>query len=276
VEILRNDTVVGTLSPNPNMTGGNVRATWVAKAPSADWRTVRLRFRVTAGGVTCTSSNEFTFRQRPTTGWIRKNVPHPSGNGFRPVHEKHTARLERERVYYSLRLKTSGDPFDATKQAAAKSLIESVWNGGFRRRRFHRTRCQRGAACDCPYDCCKARFRLNVRFVTDREHVVVQIHADAPPAAVYRSSMNGNGGNWADPNRCSTTEYAHEVGHVLGQFDEYAGAAIDPSGVQPVGGPTANLMKDASCRVLLKRHYRRVLAFLNANAAGDPYEIVPR
>jgi hypothetical protein len=66
-----------------------VDATWVAKAPTANWRTDRIRFRVTAAGKTCPSANEFAFRQRPTTNWELKNVAHASGNGY-GLHMKNT------------------------------------------------------------------------------------------------------------------------------------------------------------------------------------------
>src|SRR5262249_8797855 len=103
VEILNGGTVIATI--NAQLKGGRVDATWVAKAPTANWRTDRIRFRVTAAGQTCPSSNEFTFRKRPTTDWVLKNVAHASGNGYAPAHEKHDGRLEADRVHYNLKLK---------------------------------------------------------------------------------------------------------------------------------------------------------------------------
>jgi hypothetical protein len=276
VEILHptNGSVVDTVTAQMN--GGHFTATWVCKAQSANWRTDRHRFRFTAAGLTCTSSNEFTFRQRPTTNWILKDVDHPTNNGFAPVVELHDARLEANRVHYSLKLRTHGSPFDATKQANAKSRIETVWNDGFNNKKFHRTRCGRGRACNCAFDCCKAGFRLDVNFVASGEHVAVNVVASPPPPAErHRSGMGRNNSHWGDPPRNETSTYAHEVGHVLGQFDEYSTGGTDPSGVQPANAPDANLMSTTGNTTLLNRHYRRVLAFLNANASGDPYEIIP-
>jgi hypothetical protein len=205
-----------------------------------------------------------------------KNVTHPSGNGFAPAHEKHDARLEADRVHYSLKLRTHGAPFDATKQANAKTSIETPWNDGFANKKFHRIGCQRGRACDCPYDCCKAGFRLDVNFVASGEHVAVNVVASpAPPAPRHRSGMNGDGGEWGDPPINAVTTYAHETGHVLGQHDEYSTGATDPSGVQPANSPVPNLMSTTGNTTLLNRHYRHALAFLNDNAAGDAYEIIP-
>jgi len=270
VEILHptSGSVVATI--NSNLQGGHVDAVWIAKSVTANWRTDRIRFRVRAAGQTCQSSNEFTFRQRPTTNWVLKNVAHASGNGYGPAHEKHDARLEADQVHYSIKLKTHGLAFPAAKQTSAKNLIENEWNTGFGTRKFHRTNCGRGTACDCVFDCCKCGFHLDVNFVTSGEHVDIEIIAG--PAS---SGLNGDGGHWADPP-FFTLSYAHEVGHLLGQHDEYSNGAIDPTGVQPhSAGGEPNLMGDKSAP-LLNRHFRYVLAFLNDNASGDPYETIPR
>jgi hypothetical protein len=285
VEILHptNGSVVATI--NANMTSGRITATWVAKAQTANWRTDRIRFRVKAAGHTCTSSNEFAFRDRPTTGWILKDVKRKSGNGFSDTQEKHDARLEANRVHYNLKLRTHGDPFDATKQTAAKTLIEKVWNGGFSGKKFHRTGCQRGDTCDCAYDCCKVDFRFDVNFVTSGEHVAIKIHATVAPDPPYSSSMGIDEGDWGDPATSPTTSYPHEVGHVLGQYDEYSTGAIDPNydatdpNTQPPDAPAlgeSNLMSTSGNQTLFNRHYRYAVAFLNANAAGDTYGIVPK
>jgi hypothetical protein len=276
VEILHptNGSVVDTISPA--MTNGHFVAVWTAKAQTANWRTDRIRFRFRAAGLTCTSSNEFTFRQRPTTNWVLRDVNHPTNNGFAPVVELHDARLEADRVHYSLKLRLFGASFDATKQANAKSRIETVWNDGFSSKKFHRTNCRRGQACDCTFDCCKASFRLDVNFVASGEHVAVEINTSPPPpAARHRSGMGRAGSHWGDPPIGETSTYAHETGHVLGQFDEYSTGGTDPSGVQPANSPTPNLMATSGNTTLLNRHYRWVLAFLNSNASGDAYEIIP-
>jgi hypothetical protein len=258
--------------------GGRVEAKWIAKAPSADWRNVHVKFQVTvsSASVSGMSSNDFTFRQRPTTGWIPLNVSHPSGGGFGPSDEKHDAALEANRVHYLLKLRTYGDPYSAAQQQAARTQIESVWNGGFANKKFHRTGCKRGRACDCPYDCCKADWHLDINFVAAGEHVAIKVHHTVPPAPAFRSGMNGSGGDWGDPPRNATSTYAHETGHVLGQADEYVGGATDPTGVQPAPPPPGdeNLMSTTGNTKLLIRHYRWALKFLNDHAAGDTYETI--
>lgn len=264
---------------NTTVTGGHINATWVAKAASASWRTDQMQFRVHVPGatVTGTSSNSFMFRQRPTTSWVLRDVNHPTSTGFAPIIELHDARLEADRVHYSLKLRLYGAPFTAAKQTDSKSRIETIWNDGFTSKKFHRTRCGRGQACDCLFDCCKASYRLDVNFVASGEHLAVEIVASPNPAAPLHSHTSRAHCDWADPPIAVTTTYAHEVGHMLGQFDEYAGGGNDGDTppVQPVNPPVVNLMSSANITVLLNRHYRWALAFLNSNAGGDPYEIIP-
>lgn len=275
VEILNGGTVIATI--NSNLIGGRVDAVWITKAPTANWRTDQIRFRVNAAGQTCTSSNVFTFRHRPVTDWELVDHDHPCDpNTFAPVAEIHDARLEASQVHYSLKLKTHGATFTAARQANAKSLAENIWNNGFSNKKFHRSHCLRGNACDCTFDCCKAGFRLDVNFVTTGAHVdILMVAAPAPPAPTPVSGTSHYGSRWYEPPLDEPSMYGHEIGHLLGQFDEYTGGAHDPSGTQPAVSATPNLMATSLDTTLLNRHYRWVLAFLNSKAAGDNYIIIP-
>jgi hypothetical protein len=280
VELLMNGAAVAgpTFAVAPRVVGGRIEGTWVAKAGSANWRTDRLTFRVTAPTASgpATSTNAFTFRARPTTAWSSLNVVHASAGGFGPSHEKHDAKLDADKVHYNLKIRLFGAPFGAAKQTAARDLIQNTWNNGFANKKFHRVGCRRGRTCDCAFDCCKAGYQLDVNFVASGEHLAVQVFATAAGATPHRSSMNGNGGEWGDPALSPTTTYAHETGHVLGQADEYATGATDPTGVQPAT-PAAgeeNLMSTPGNTTLLVRHYRFALKFLNDNASGDTYETI--
>jgi hypothetical protein len=276
IEILNAASTIATLSGQ--LRGGRVDAVWVAKAPSANWRTDRIRFRVTAAGKTCQSANEFTFRQRPTAARALGSHNRGTPAGFADIWEIVDQGLEANQVHYWLKIKLTPPagatalPWNAAKIAAEDTRIETVWNDGFATKRFHRTACRRGRTCDCTFDCCKLGFHLDVDFVTTGEHFAVQIRRGRAPAA---SGTARTGSFWADPPRAATTTYPHEAGHMLGNFDEYAGGAHDPSGIQPAVAPTDNLMKTAGNTVILNRHYRWVLEYLNANSGGDPYEIIP-
>jgi hypothetical protein len=276
VEVLHptNGSVVDTI--NSNLRGGRVDAEWTTKAQTANWRTDRIRFRISATGQTCQSSNEFTFRQRNTTSWALGSRNRGTPAGFADIYEIVDQRLEQGRVHYSLKIRltpppgATAIPWNAARQASEKSKIETIWNNGFSSKSFHRTACRRGRTCDCAFDCCKAGFRLDVNFVTSGEHFPVQIRQ-----VFGRCGTSRTGSFWNDPTANPPTQYAHEVGHMLGNFDEYTGGAHDPSGVQPAVATTSNLMSTGLNTTLLNVHFRWVLEFLNANTGGDVYEIIP-
>jgi hypothetical protein len=278
VEILHPTSGVVIATLNSTLQGGRVNAVWVAKAQTANWRTDRIRFRVKAAGQTCQSGNDFTFRQRPTTSWAKGERNRGTPASFAAVWEIVDQRLETDKVHYLLKIKLtppSGSatvPWNATKQSTEQTRIETVWNNGFSAKKFHRTACLRGRTCDCAFDCCKAGYHLDVNFVTSGEHFAVQIRT---AAAAAHCGTAKTGSFWADPPLAPTTSYPHEVGHMLGNFDEYTGGANDPAGTQPANASTDNLMKTAGNTDLFTRHYRWVLEYLNANSGGDTYEIIP-
>jgi len=281
---------------NGNMTGGKAQLTWMAKAYSANWRTDKVTFSATvpnAGGAIGNSSNQFTFKNRPTAAWetVNKASPNP-GNGFGPPGERYDRSLEANQVHYNLKFRTqahtlpctysncntgaAGAALDATKQGKAKTLIEKVWNDGFSNKKFHRTGCGRGKRCDCTYDCCKVGFRLDVNFVNSGENVLITIHPQNPAGQTQIAcSMGFGGADWADPPFDPGSAYPHETGHVLGQYDEYPTGATDPSGVEPADATATdpNLMSTGGNTTLLPRHYRQALAYLNSKA-GDTYETI--
>ncbi len=279
---IRRASAAGVLSDihtiNTRLTNGRIDVTWVAKAPSADWRNDRIKFVVSIPSLSLTgqASNTFSFRQRPASDtWDRIDRDHPCNGNFNPVVELHDARLQTNRVHYSLKIKLTGVGLTPARQQNAKRLIENTWNRGFRNRKFHRTGCQRRHTCDCQYDCCKVDFRLDFNFVTSYEHLSIEMRRSADPTNPGRSCLGRRNGFWYEPPMDESSVYAHEIGHMLGQFDEYSTGGTDPSGVQPATATTLNLMSTGQNTVLLKRHYRRVLAYLNTKTSGDRYETIP-
>lgn len=277
------------------MTAGSAQATWVAKAYSANWRTDQVTFSATVTTVNAVgmSSNQFTFKNRPTAGWetVSQASPQP-GNGFGPPGERYDRTLEANQVHYKIKFRTqahtlpctyyncntgkAGAALDATKQANAKTLIETVWNNGFSSMHFHRTGCQRGKTCNCTYDCCKVGFHLDIVFVDSGENVLITIHPQNPPGqAQIACSMGWGGADWADPPFDPASAYPHETGHVMGQYDEYPTGATDQSGVEPADATSTdpNLMSTGGNTTLKPRHYRQALAYLNSKA-GDTYETI--
>jgi hypothetical protein len=273
IAILHPSTGATVATLNDTLSSGHARLSWILKSQTATWRTDQIRFRATVQGVgSQTSSNALTFNARATTGWILLNENRGTPVGFSDVCENADARLEDSQVHYSIKAKLDGAFTDA-QQTDAKNRIETIWNNGFSARKFHRVACQRGRACDCAFDCCKAGYRLDFNFVDSGQHFTLTIHPGARDAHSY---TNCAGMDWADPPIAVTTSYPHEVGHKLGQFDEYTGGATDPSGGQPTNPAADDLMKTAGSTTLFPMHYRWALQFLNRNS-GDPhvYEIIP-
>ncbi|HEX8112371.1 MAG TPA: phage baseplate assembly protein V [Kofleriaceae bacterium] len=277
IEILNaaDNAIVDTIQAT--FAGNHVDASWDCRAVSAAWRTDRYlaRLRLTDRGAAATSPRRFQLRDRPTTGFVLRSTSRGTPAGFAGICEKVDAALEASRVHYSLKLRLTGAAFSAAKQADAKSHIEAAWNNGFTGKAFHRHGCRRGATCNCGFDCCKVGYRLDVNFVASGEHYAVEIKIATDPANPERSGTSCSGSDWVDPPISVATSYAHEVGHMLGQFDEYPTGGTDPSGVQPANAPTANLMKTSGVTTLFNRHYRWVLEFLNASTGGDLYETIP-
>lgn len=287
VEILHptSGSVIQTISAQ--LTGGRVEATWVAKAQTANWRTDQIRFRVRAAGLTCTSSNAFTFRARPTTGTINQDFMRgcPNGSQHRTIYD---LKLEANRVLQTLKIQAWSDPAvpQATRtafQVEAESRAQTVWNNGFRNKKFHRHNCRRGASCNCTFDCCKAGYRLDVRFVSSGQHRRVKVIPQPNPAApTIGSWCRYDDSEWGYPAKALTSTYAHETGHMLGLYDEYVTTCNDssPAGTQyrqPAPPPASerNLMSTSGNTRLLNRHYVFSLRFLNAHTDGDVYDIIP-
>jgi hypothetical protein len=112
-------------------------------------------------------------------------------------------------------LPDTDNPVSAADKAAMKLDIEGkLSNKHF----FHRKNCKRGDPCDCPRErgCCKMRVRVEVEFVEAGEHHTVNL---------FQGSGRATALNWT---RVKTRDnsYAHETGHLLGWFDEYAGGAV--------------------------------------------------
>lgn len=83
---------------------------------------------------------------------------------------------------------------------------------------FHRKDCKRGDACDCTktHGCCKIRVQVVVEFVEAGAHHDVNL---------FQGAGRANASNWT---RVKTRDnsYAHETGHLLAWYDEYAGGAV--------------------------------------------------
>jgi hypothetical protein len=108
-----------------------------------------------------------------------------------------------------------GPPLIAAEKATMKADIEGKLSG---KRIFHRAQCKQGDGCGCPKNqgCCKMRVKVVVEFVETGHHHEVNL---------FQGAGRANALNWT---RVKTREnsYAHETGHLLGFYDEYADGAV--------------------------------------------------
>ena len=100
--------------------------------------------------------------------------------------------------------------------------IEAIWD---RKWKEHRTNCKRGDRCNCPGGCCLFPIRVKCSFVDSGGHVQVKLHAGKAShpdrwwnAANWYEQLSGQEGNGA-------VVHAHEFGHNIGLWDEYAGGS---------------------------------------------------
>lgn len=294
-----------------NVTGGVIQTRYRVYASSVNWRTDRIKFRVLVPSLSVRgeSENELTFRNRPTTNWelINEELRGLNSN----PHRIYDQRLEAGRVHISVKLRLTGMTVTSTERLSIKRSIESVWNNGFNPRyKFRRANCQRGA--NCPGDSCNLDFRLDVNFMETQPHISIEMRdgtmldrtSQLNAGRRENTSRTGSDLHWSNRAVCSVTNirnraedqctatiwyyppaaasiFPHEIGHILGCFDEYFGGGNDPQGYQPYPTtanqiiPPANqtLMSTHGVTTMLPRFYRYFLWFLNQHSGGDSYVI---
>lgn len=101
---------------------------------------------------------------------------------------------------------------------------------------------------------------FDVRFVTADFHHLVDVHEGGG-----RGDMLNWYTGWPEAVG-SPAPWAHEVGHMFGNFDEYAGGAVNPNG--SFGGVSDSLM--GSGLKVYDRHYQFVEDWANAKTGSVP------
>jgi len=202
---------------------------WVSKKPTDDWPRPEVDFRVTAGGETADSENQFNFHRYANQASETKTIPCSSGvYGWTG---KFDIAFTDGVVIVTIKIKlinrlgskpASGGAMPAAGPAVSdadktsmRTDIEGKLSG---KRVLHRDNCQRGAGCDCPNGrkCCKFQVQVRVRFVESGQHHEVNL---------FQGSGQASARNWT---RVKTRDnsWAHETGHLLAWYDEYATGAV--------------------------------------------------
>lgn len=159
-----------------------------------------------------------------------------------------------------------GDPMPAVKGKVSlvkKLLMRADIRGKLTDKHlFHRKKCKRGNGCDCKKkrSCCKIRVKVDIKFVESGAHHTVNL---------FKGAGRANARNWTRV-KTRANSYAHETGHLLGWYDEYAGGAVGSAPrwkIQATGVMSSGL-------VVPKEYYWDFRDWLKLRT-GEDWEIVP-
>jgi len=224
-----------------NTSGNSVRTTWISKKSGPQWTgRPELMFQVSARGAQADSANQLSFHAYPDRSREEITLTRIGTNAAGWSERLRDGRFQtefRERVLHiTIRIKLLnrlqvrpshrqddeavpiGSPLPDSEKQEMASDIESYLS---ERLRLHRELCKRGARCDCRNQCCKFDVQIHVQFVESGEHHVVNLW----PGRDGADSVNWYRVKYRPNSR------AHETGHLLGWFDEYASATYH--GPQP-------------------------------------------
>ena len=221
------------------MQQGGARVNWVCQKEDDDWPEPHLHFDVSAADASARSSNEFSFHYY--RDWAAQTISSrmsgtaTTGGGTFGWTAKYDIEFRHRKVVISTKIKLvnrqgpqppDGDPLpaigpavdDATKNSLKSSIeryLSDKWT-------FHRDACLRGETCNCPKTrkCCKFQVLVRVYFVESGEYHTVNLYQG--------TNHTVDASNWAR-DTWHTQDYAHEVGHLLGWYDEYPEGANGPS-----------------------------------------------
>ena len=275
-------------SESTNLASSQVRGlNWVSRKPTDLWPEWDVDFDVAADGVTGRSENQLKFHryedivQTDITRSFNSEAcaAHP-GNTIYRIEQRVKVELN-DRVFkihvpIKLRKRSTIQPVrgaaetytdwlarcsavplegDGTMTAAEKTTlknrIESLYH---QKKALHRQGCV-DCLHGCARKCCIFEINVEVHFYD---------FASATPASVveyWKGSGRADAKNWFVTDTAATN--AHEVGHLMGFYDEYTGGAV---GVAPWQHPNAGyIMCDLSAG--LEDYYFQTYATWLGNAA---------
>jgi hypothetical protein len=259
--------VAGTLG------GGSAQETWNAKAQTNQKVEPPFSLAGSAGGVNAASDKDLTVKKYEDNASETKTIACASGvygwtgkfdielkDGQLTVTTK-IKLLNREgpKPAAGGALPAAGAAVSDADKATMKADIEGKLSG---QRLFHRDGCKRGDGCDCPKarGCCKIPVRVVVEFVETGEHHVVNL---------FQGAGRADSGNWT---RVKTRDnsYAHETGHLLGFYDEYAGGAV---GTAPRWKVQADVVMNTGLTVPAE-YYWDFRDWLKGKCGGEAWKVL--
>jgi hypothetical protein len=249
---------------------------WISKKVFQGWEPPHLDFQVTADGASADSDNRLRIHKYPDIAPYTKRVARNTVGGL-PLREgKFDVEFKKNTLIITIKIKLINrmgkkplppqpmpaidpNPVDNKTKKNLKKNIESKLSWKWV---FHRDECLRGEHCNCliKTECCKFRVRVRVNFVEAGQHHEVNL---------FRGRNQADSVNWSRvPLRANS--FAHETGHLLGWYDEYA--ASSTHGPAPWRNNRPGAIMNTGFQVP-KLYYENFKAEFKSKT-GEPWELV--
>ncbi len=243
---------------------GSVEGEWISQKPSADWNGEEVKFNVTSGGEAADSNgNQLSFHRYPDIaraslseiissppgalsprfGWDKKVFIEFTGRSLILTVKVHLVnriqvrptRGEKESYEdFVTRCNATpvGDPVPAPSKRAIQAAVEAIYRNKLD---LHRQLCLREDSCNCPpsHFCCKFETQVRLEFVETSGAMIHEVN-------LWPQSARGDASNWYRIESRPGKTWAHEVGHLMGFYDEYIEGATGNSPWAP--SSSANIM----------------------------------
>lgn len=228
---------------NSNTTTSSIEGMWESQKPSENWNGAEVKFTVAAAGEQADSGDEqLSFHSYPDIA--RQTRTHNrTPVGYAAFTGRYTIEFTDRQLIVKVRVKllnkqaarpanradyasvANGPPVADAQKRLMKRRIQRILS---KRLDLHRWECARENECNCPrdYKCCKFEVIVRVYFVESNEHHVVNL---------WPGSSRHDAENWHVTESRTGLSWAHETGHLLGWYDEYAGGGTAPAADNPRG-----------------------------------------
>lgn len=245
------NTVITTV--NVQTDASSITGRWTSQKPDNAWGNPEIKFTVAADGLNADSQDpQLSFHSYPNIARtpLTQDI---SANGFLiqqrvlgeltdrvlilhvPIKIRKCGTLPSRRKneswgawaarWHPSAYQAERDDLSATDKTNLKNAIEAHYR---RKKALHREVCARHAS-DCPdpvnRKCCKFEIQVLIHFYDLSDATAPGI---APTVNYWNATERANAANWfATDYPGSNWVFAHEVGHLLGFYDEYTGGATD-------------------------------------------------